>query len=313
MNESEEAFDRGINKVIYKEQLRAIRENYPSKKPEVITEINPAVARRQEQYQKQQQKIAEKEAFEKRKSDYRTRKLQENQKKVWKERYSRKRPSSLKKGWGAGVTKGVKGLLGAFTVSDEQLQGAGGSSSPGSSGRGRGRPVGSYRYVIPGVGPVPIQAFKRYLTQQKALQRLNRELAVARAGQMPPPDHVRGNFAAPDETDRFLAEDSVMDQMAQQQFAQQQMTPDQSMQMPRRKFDVSGFLNKAANVMTGGMSGQQQNRISLMGSQQRFAQPQYPGQPNPALIDIWGNRGPKILAQRNIFNVPRADGRLPLV
>jgi hypothetical protein len=90
----------------------------------------------------------------------------------------------------------------------------------------------------------------------------------------------------------------------------QQMNP-QQMQQQGRRFSAASFINGARNLLGG---QQQQQGISLMGSQQqRFAQPQYPGQRNPALLDIWGRREDNILNVPNIFNRPRADGRLPLV
>ena len=230
------------------------------------------------------------------------------EKKAMKQAIAPKKPTYLKKGYKAQVTKGALGLMKAFMPTES----ASASQGQMSSGRGRGRPTQSFKYQIPGVGPVPIQAFKRYISQQKAMARLNRELAIARAGQQPPPDHVRGGYpGAPDETDRFLAEDSMADQIAQQQFAQQQFAQPQMPQQQGRRITAASFVTGARNLMG---SQQQPARISLMGSQQqRFSQPMYPGQRNPDLWDLWGNTGPKILNTPNIFNRPRPDRRLPLV
>jgi hypothetical protein len=288
VNETQEAVNRGIEQGLRRARYK-----------EYASQLKGVPRRAIEDWKKSITKTANKEEA------YAQKALATAQTKRLSQEYSTRKPAHLKRGYRSQVTKGAMGLFKALVPNETAS-----ASSDGNSGRGRGRPTQSFKYQIPGVGPVPIQAFKRYISQQKAMARLQRELAISRAGQMPPPDHVRGNFNAPDETDRFLTEDSTMDQMAQQQFAQQQMNP-QQMQQQGRRFSAASFINGARNLLGG---QQQQQGISLMGSQQqRFAQPQYPGQRNPALLDIWGRREDNILNVPNIFNRPRADGRLPLV
>jgi len=93
-------------------------------------------------------------------------------------------PSSFKKGYGANVTKGVRGLVGAFMPQEEKT---------------------------------PNNEFKQRMAMMKAQQRYNLQMARLRAKQirrqnlnrMPPVDHVRG-FNTPDETDRWLAEEQPL-------------------------------------------------------------------------------------------------------
>lgn len=244
--------------------------------------------------------------------------LRKAEEKRFGQRYSFKKQPSLKKGWGSGVSKIGKGLMAAFMPSEQQLQPVS-ASSGGYSGRGRGRPMQTYSPKMLPDGTVvrmPVQAYKRLVSAQRAQMRFQAELARTRASMQPPPDHVRGygGQAVMDETDRFLAEDSMADQMAQQQFAQQTMQPQQMPQQQGRRFTAASFVAGARNLLGGpqqpsgrislmGSAGQQPgSRITLLGGQQR----------NPDLWDIWGNTGPKILAAQNIFNRPRADGKFPL-
>lgn len=53
----------------------------------------------------------------------------------------------------------------------------------GRKQQGRGRPKGSYKYVIPGVGPVDIFTYKNWLNKQRKLERqqFTRQLIVQKA------------------------------------------------------------------------------------------------------------------------------------
>ncbi|MGC9309798.1 MAG: hypothetical protein ACP5D2_03845, partial [Candidatus Nanoarchaeia archaeon] len=194
-----------------------------------------------------------------------------------------------------GVT-GLLGLPGGKPISQRAYPGMTGKK--GRKKQGRGRTEGSYKYSIPGVGPVPIQAYKRWKSQVKAQARLQRELRQARLAAQVPPDHVRG-YGGGAEDAWLMAED-----MSQpQEMMPQEMEQSMPMAPPRRKF---GFGN-----LLGGFGQPQQFDEFGPPIQSQFREgprpPMQAGMGRSSRLRIWGDpmrEGSNILNAPNIFNNP---------
>lgn len=171
-------------------------------------------------------------------------------------------------------------------------------------GRGRGRPTGTYQYMIPGVGLVPIQVYKKYQSQMRRQVALQQALRQAQLSAVPPADNVRGGY--PDAEDQWLAgEDYGVDTNSMQQMPQ-----NVSQGMPQRPRGPSAFskiggaLSRLGNATMGGFGGQQM-------AQQGYGQGSMgmAGQPRITLLEsspgsVLGTPSNNILNSPNIFNRP---------
>ncbi|MCP3685540.1 MAG: hypothetical protein GY861_23060 [bacterium] len=221
-------------------------------------------------------------------------------------------PGFLKKGFGQGAISGVAGALTAMSRPQQPQgvsQGFAGRSSGGGSvpGRGRGRPEGSFTYSIPGVGPVPIAVYKKYLTQVKAQARLQRELQSAQLSATPPPDHVRGGMI--DEMDQFVSADGQAEMMAQQQLMEQQAAAQMAARggfgrgQGQGQGVGRGLRNAAARLAAMDRAPMGSPQVA---QGQRFAggAGSGVGQPQRVGLDVWGRGGSSILQAQNMFNNP---------
>jgi len=196
-----------------------------------------------------------------------------------------------RKGQGVGkVALGVTGMLGIP---------GGQSVSMGKkgSGRGRGRPAKSYKYSIPGIGPVPIQAYKRYMSQLKAQARLQRELKMARLSAQAPPDHVRGGGGADDAW--LMSEDMSQPQQGMPEF-EPQMAPAGGKGFGG--FRMPGF-GRGAPMQQFDEFGNPIQGQPILGRKP----PMSAGIGGSGRLNIWGRpmkEGKNILNAKNVFNNP---------
>ena len=212
----------------------------------------------------------------------------------------KKMPAYLKKEYGKAVVAGgyklARNLVNPSIMSEEQFMGTASSRGSSQPGRGRGRPTGTYTYQIPGVGPVPIQAYKRWISQQKAMQRVQAELAKARMSIQPSPQEMPQGYGYPDAEDAFLntEDQSALQQMqmAQMQQAQQQV----NMPQQQSRFNVANIFRRPQQ---------------MPGSDIQFAQrpPMSPGAgPSVQRLQIWGEPS-QTDPRNNILNAPNVFNR----
>ncbi len=155
-----------------------------------------------------------------------------------------------------------------------------GKSRKGESVRASaGRPKGSYKFTIPGRGPVPIHVYKKWLSEQKAKARIKAlaHVQAIQTGESPPINgdefEAEPSQEVPPQQFEEVAPVQVVQQRAQQQFQQAQVlsqTPRHAPQqlpaqgVPRENLDFSrrgiltpqgGSILSAPNIARGELRG----------------------------------------------------------
>jgi hypothetical protein len=220
----------------------------------------------------------------------------------------RKLPAYLrggKKGFGREAVKGIERLGRAFLnpsmMSEAQFLGT--QAAPGQSqpGRGRGRPMQSFTPKMLPDGTIvtmPVQAFKRAVSMQKAQMRLQAELQkTARLEAYPSPDQVP--MRAYDEEDKFLdtEDQSAMAAFQQrQQMAQMQAQGQPGMPQQRSRWDIRN--------MFGRQQPQYPQQMGPGGSQFVQAPPMSPASGQVQRLSFWNGGMNTVDKSRNIMNAP---------
>ena len=190
------------------------------------------------------------------------------------------------------------------------VEAQGGVSSGKKSSRGRGRPSGTFKYYVPGVGKVPIDVYKKYITQQKAQLRYQAEIEKVKRYAAPvPPDHTGrgypGEFAYADEPDMDMG-------------GQAMPYPDEQAPQGPPKPNVFQRLQalaaqKRMQRQMGGVQGQPGQPSLMQPSQSRITLMQ--GQPRAPRMNVWGGpqgtQSDNILSNPNIFNNPGQTEIMP--
>lgn len=198
-----------------------------------------------------------------------------------------------------GLQRGVLAVGGALGLPGGQAISTKGEKK---SGRGRGRPSGTYKTrILPDGTPVkvPTSVYKKMVSAQRTQRRLQQALIQARLAQTPPPDHVRGG-------DQGFDDDGIAEQLAAQQFNERQQMPQR---MPRRSSGVGaaamgalGALGRRGQEM---MTPRQQMYPGMQQPQGGMMPGQMPGQiPGPSRVSAWGDSRNNILNSPNVFNNP---------
>jgi hypothetical protein len=196
-----------------------------------------------------------------------------------------------------GFKKIQKGIVGAVLNPGIPSQSSfyGSSQSGGAVSRGRGRPVGTYTYVIPGMGPVPIQAYKRWQSQQRAMQRVQNELMKARFNMQPSAQEMPQGYGQFSAEDAFAGQE---DNAALQQFQMQQaMAAQQAQQQVARP----GMLQRFTQMFNP-QPQQGPNMVPrapmAVGTSQMVPR-----------MGIWNGGGLTVPRERNILNAPNVFNR----
>jgi hypothetical protein len=199
------------------------------------------------------------------------------------------------------VSKAISGLAQAMInpqiMSEQQFYGS--APAGRSSGAGRGRPSGSFTPKMLPSGQMvnmPVQAYKRAVSMQKAQMRMQAELAKARMSMQPSQAEMPRGYGEYDTEDKFL---DTEDQSALQEMQMRQMMQQQARGQPQAAASREWSLR---NLL-------------------RPSQPQYPEQQfvqRPPMsagtgpvqrLNIWGGtkEDPRnnILNAPNVFNKPR--------
>ena len=215
-------------------------------------------------------------------------------------RARRKVPIYQKASFGKSIRTGLQGLGRAIVnpsiMSESQFYGS--SPAGQQAGRGRGRPTGTYTYVIPGIGPVPIQAYKRWQSSQRAQQRVQNELMKARFDMQPSQNEMPQGYGQYSAEDAFAGAE---DNSAMQQFQMQQaMAQQQAQQQVARP----GMMQRFAGMFRPQQQMQQQGPAMV----QRAPMGVGMGQSSSRMA-VWNGGGLTVPKERNILNAPNVFNR----
>ena len=217
--------------------------------------------------------------------------------------------SKLQKGYGSMLkskvkAQGIAGMIKQFAPAQggmmiEDIGGSQQYQSQGGTGRGRGRPNQSFTpKFLPGVGVVrmPVQAYKRALTMQKAKMRLQQELQKSRLSSMPMSQEMPPQEYGAEEVWAMQQPQQQMQMPQQEMYPQQQQQPGGGFGRFASNFGsamqkIGGYLAPRPPMSAG--YGQVE-RTPVWGGQQQMQQPMRPQN----ILATPGN----ILNTPNIFN-----------
>jgi hypothetical protein len=242
---------------------------------------------------------------------------------------SRALPSYLKKknlAESRKVSLGVAGMFGyqnpaelaggdTMTASYQTLMGGGAYPSGGtgrSAGRGRGRPVQSFTPKMLPDGTVvrmPVQAYKRAVSAQKAQYRLQQAMAQARLEAQPSPQEMpRGTgYGAEDQFNYQQQPQYPQQQMQQQGYPQQMQQQPQQQSMGQRL--MAGLTRFGNSLMPGqAQASSYPQQSSQFQGQMVQAPPMSAGTYPTRRISLWGT-GVGIPKEQNILNTPNVFNR----
>jgi len=192
------------------------------------------------------------------------------------------------------------------------------SASGGDSGRGRGRPEGTFKTRVLPSGQavkVPTAVYKKMVSQQKSQMRLQAEIRRARfSAQMPDDPRMHGDG----EMDRFLASEDTGESLAMQDaFARQQALEQAqgvSQQGPSAYQRLSMVARRLRQMGQGGQMGQsgQMQQGYGFGAGQGGMMSGYGqggmGQVNPQGMGLKGEPHVRALGQAELLKVPSTVG-----